>query len=209
VIWDLLVRPYYRKLGALRIEEYGGVPGPSAHDLADIRTADGFEPFDTPYPVPRTRQQAVALYGNPGKGTLDRKWERENMVVAENLPGAPLGRLYVHRKAEECLREAMRRSRLACPSYAIERLGCFNFRQQRHDPSRPLSYHAFGVAVDIDPEKNSAKRLSHVECFSDEWYDIWPEGLPQAFIRAWESCGWTWGGRWRPFVDPMHFQLVG
>ena len=209
MIWDLLARPFYRKLGALRVEEYGEVGPRPVQDYADIRSADGFELFDPPYPIPRNRQQAIALYGDPGKGALDKRWERANMVVAQNLPGAPFGRLYVHRKAEECLREAMRRATLACPGYEIRRLGCFNFRHQRHDPSRPLSYHAFGVAVDIDPAQNRAMRLSHVDCFSDEWHDIWPDGVPQPLVRAWESCGWSWGGRWRPFVDPMHFQLVG
>lgn len=205
---DWLVRSRHRKLGALKVEEYGDVTPRIVHDYNDLKVGDVFEPFDAPYPVPRTRAQAVALYGVPGKSKLDRTWERENMIVARDLPAAPLGKLYVHRKAEECLREALRRSHLVCAGYKIQRLGCFSFRHQRHDPSRPLSYHAFGVAVDIDPALNRAARLQQVDCFSDEWHDIWPDGLPHSFVRTWESCGWTWGGRWRPFVDPMHFQLV-
>lgn len=209
MLWDLVLRPLHRKLGAISREEYGPMLTRGIDELRDIRFADGtFAPFDAPYPIPRGRREAVEVYGHPGSPKLDRRWERRNMVVARDLVGAPLGKLYVHRKSEACLREALRRTLLACPGYKIERLGCFNYRPQRHDPTRPLSYHAFGVAIDVDPEHNQARRAPDVEPFSEAWYDIWPRGLPQAFVRAWESCGWSWGGRWANWRDPMHFELV-
>lgn len=211
-IWDLALRPLYRRLGELSKDEYD-YPAEShatnINDHAELLLPDGrFVPFDGEYPIPNGRSEAVALYGHPGAGKLDKRWERRNMVLARNLGNAPRGKLYVHRKAEARLREALRRSSLACPGYEIQRLGCFNYRHQRHDQRRPLSYHAFGVAVDIDPANNQAKREPNVQAFSEEWFDIWPRGLSQSFVRAWESCGWQWGGRWATFRDPMHFELV-
>jgi hypothetical protein len=76
----------------------------------------------------------------------------------------------------------------------------------------PLSYHSWGIAVDIDPDQNYAKTFSAGATpapWSPAWKTIWPKGLPQAFVEAMESVGWSWGGRWKGFVDPMHMEFLG
>lgn len=173
--------------------------------------------------IPRTRGDVYDTYGNPGVGKVDPKWERGNMVSARNLPGRwnkGSGKLYIHRLAEPYLREALRRAGLFqefnCialrPLGYITRLGCFAFRHQRHDPARPLSYHSWGIAVDINSEDNEGKYIKHpIECWSEGWQQLWPAGVPRELVRAFESVGWRWGGRWRGkdgFIDPMHFELV-
>lgn len=169
--------------------------------------------------VPMDRRQAYQVYGDPGVGTVDKEWERANMVLARQLPGKK-SKLYVHRCVEPFLREALVRCDDAGVLDYITRLGCFNFRHQRHDTRRPLSYHAFGVAIDINPAQNRVWYRTEVENkkkrrgripapFEGEWFKYWPEGVPQDLVDAFVSVGWTWGGNWKSFVDPMHFQLVG
>lgn len=182
------------------------------------------QPFEGPAHIHtiRGRLDVYRQFGNPGVGKVDPKWERESMVVARNLPGrwnGGKGKLYVHRLAEPYLREALRRCQLirrwtgateewSCLNY-ITRLGCFNFRHQRHDPSRPLSYHSWGIAVDINSEDNAGKYLKAPPApFSPEWRKLWPRGVPEELVRAFESVGWKWGGRWKGYVDNMHFCLV-
>lgn len=173
-----------------------------------------------PMKIPRDRMEAYATYGNPGVlGTLDKEWEQKNMVLARDLPG-PVKKLYVHRLVEPFLREALARCESVGVAHYIERMGCFNFRSQRHDSTRPLSYHAFGAAIDINPMNNRAwyrtnylderrRRGPIPEPFAGDWWAFWPYGLPEALVLAFESVGFSWGGRWKTFCDPMHVELVG
>lgn len=171
--------------------------------------------------VPRGRERAMLVYGNPTRGgKLDPAWERRSMVVSTGLEGAwndGRGRLYVHRLVEPYVREALTRCAVAGVLVDVERLGCFNYRHQRHDPERPVSYHGFGVAVDLNSERNRGVYFSGdpPACFSRAWWACWPRGMSEALVDCFESVGFTWGGRWRgrdshgrAFVDPMHFQLV-
>lgn len=178
-----------------------------------------WEPWDGPLgDLPRTRKDIYDVFGNPGVGKLDKRWARQNMIVARDLPLVPKGKIYCHKLAEPYIREALRRCALSCPDYQIARFGCFNFRHQRHDPSRPLSTHSWGIAVDTNPGQNRGiyfKKNDVPEAFSDLWWDWWPIGMPEAFVRAWQSVGFAWGADWdedgtstdHTFVDPMHFEL--
>lgn len=183
-----------------------------ADDTVDGQPAseDVFEPWDGPLGgIPASRSEMYQLYGDPGTGKVDPKWERDNMVVARNLPG-PVKKRYVHRKMEPYLREALRRCVVAGCAEEITKMGSFAFRHQRHDPSRPLSDHAFGVALDINPKKNRARRYlrrNGPEPFSERWFELWPEGLSEDLVRIFEAVGFEWGGRWESFPDPMHFSL--
>jgi hypothetical protein len=168
--------------------------------------------------LPRTRAEVYKVFGNPGTGKVDPKWERANLVVARGLPGrwnGGAGKLYVHRLAEPYLREALRRAALieldlgmTALDY-IRHLGCFNFRHQRHDPSRPLSYHSWAIAVDMNSADNAGWYVKTPPApWSAAWRSKYPRGVPEELVRAFESCGWRWGGRWKGFVDPMHFELT-
>lgn len=74
--------------------------------------------------------------------------------------------------------------------------GCYNFRPMRG--SHTLSMHAYGIAIDLDPEHN---RLGA------KWG---PEKgmMPMAVVEIFERAGWTWGGRWSSRPDCMHFQAA-
>jgi hypothetical protein len=122
---------------------------------------------------------------------VDADWERAHMVLARHLPGYSKD-VYCHRLAEPYLREALRRALAAAPDYAVYSIGCFCPRHMRHDPKRPLSLHSYGAACDANAPDNKPNT---------------PGNLPPAWVEAWESVGWIWGGRWR-WRDAMHFQLA-
>lgn len=161
----------------------------------------------------------VGDIGNPSKhGKEDPEWVRANIVECHDrgdrprMPGVPAKWwLKVHRLVEPRLRAGLQAALEACPDYQIQRIGGYVFRHQRHDPSRPLSTHAYGIAVDVDAYKNGARHLGSVqiEPWSAQWLKIWPKGLPREWVEAMERHGWVWGGRWTGFVDPMHFQYTG
>jgi D-alanyl-D-alanine carboxypeptidase len=69
--------------------------------------------------------------------------------------------------------------------------GCFSFRPQR--TGTKLSTHAWGIAIDLNPETNEQGTVGNMD-----------PGL----IATFRAAGFEWGGDWqgRP-RDPMHFQF--
>ncbi|MBP7006793.1 MAG: M15 family metallopeptidase [Candidatus Pacebacteria bacterium] len=55
-----------------------------------------------------------------------------------------------------------------------------------------LSWHAYGLAVDINPSTNPAGN----KLITD---------MPAAFVKLWKDEGWGWGGGWSSQKDAMHF----
>ncbi len=167
-----------------------------------------------------TQEQLIAKYGDPGVGREgpDSKWVKRNIIYSGGggkaerpaMPGVP-SRLWFacHRLVEPRMRAAFTAAKAACPSYRIGAAGSFVFRHMRHDVRAPLSWHSWGVAVDIDAAKNNARTFEagkQPPPWSRRWNELWPNGLPQAFVEAFEAEGFDWGGRWRGFLDNMHFQ---
>ena len=70
--------------------------------------------------------------------------------------------------------------------------GGFNFR--KITGGSKLSLHAYGIAIDWDPDHNPRKRPL-TKTLPDWWYDIWAKH------------GWT-DGRKFPTPDPMHVQFA-
>lgn len=70
--------------------------------------------------------------------------------------------------------------------------GAYTWRMTRGSATK-LSMHSFGAALDFDAATNELGNSAG---------DINSE-----IVQVFESCGWTWGGRFhRP--DPMHFQFA-
>ena len=171
-----------------------------------------WEPFHGPLEyLPSNRHDVYRIFGNPGSIKAERKWVKENIREFRDLPGVP-HKWYVklHKLAEPYVREALRRAEEAS-DYKIDRFGGFVFRHQQHKDSMPLSYHSWGIAFDVNPHLNYGKHYARgaaPEPFSEEWKEIWPNGMPKAFVDAIKSVGFSWGGDWSTFKDPMHFELV-
>lgn len=163
--------------------------------------------------------ERVRIYGDPGMRAteVNAEWKRRNIVTCRDgngdrpsMPGVPAKWYFeTHRLVEPHARRAFEMARIGSPEYEIERAASFVFRHQRHDPARPLSLHSWGIAIDVDAAHNSARtfdRGAYPAPWSAAWMAIWPRGLPQGFVEGFESSGWTWGGRWAKYCDPMHFQ---
>lgn len=177
------------------------------------------EKFDGGIVLPNTLEKVKKVFGDPkvfyrkGKIVVNKKWERENFIVLRNLPFG-IKKKYVHKKAAPYFHEALKRAEKHPEnngSFVIKTFGVFNPRHQRHNRSRPLSDHTWGIACDINAPENRPKIFSENLLkpipFSELWYDIWPQGIPEWFVLSFESVGFDWGGRWKKFVDPQHFSL--
>jgi hypothetical protein len=69
--------------------------------------------------------------------------------------------------------------------------GCYVPRFIDRDPSKPLSMHAFGLAIDLNVSDNPLGSGGNMD---------------PRIVEIFESWGFEWGGLWaRP--DPMHFEL--
>lgn len=179
-----------------------------------------FEPWDGPSEdQPAGRDEMYARWGDPGRGQEDEAWSKRNLVYCVNKPGFldPLpgaehftrgSWVRVHKEVEPYLREAMRRADDVCPGY-ITSIGVHKWRHQRGDVSRPLSDHSWAGAADINSQDNGARNYKRGEAplpHTPKWWKVWPKGVPQGVVAAFESCGFEWGGRWLTYADPMHFE---
>ena len=69
--------------------------------------------------------------------------------------------------------------------------GCFSFRPQR--TGTKLSTHAWGIAIDLNPETNQQGMAGNMD---------------PAVITIFREAGFKWGGAWEGKTrDPMHFQF--
>jgi len=204
-----------------RQEDHPGEADSSIGPVAIIRTRE-WKPFDGPLDaMPTNRREVYEMFGNPGSGSVNPKWRKENIETYRDLPGIPRKWYFqFHRLCEPYLREGLRRAQIASPEHVITRAAGFVFRHMRHDSSQPLSMHSFGIAADFNPKENSAKwfrpRGTAPEAWSDQYWDIWPKGLPRPWTEAMQSVGFAWGGDWdedgssvdHTFFDGMHFEWI-
>lgn len=143
--------------------------------------------------LPTERWQARALTTVQVPYPFRLAWEPETVVrkiTCHRLVAASLTRclaqLLEHYGSIEALRAA------GLDLYG----GCYAFRPMRGGAA--LSMHAYGVAIDLDPDHNPLGRK-------------WQEGgrmMPKAAVEIFETAGWTWGGRWSHRPDCMHFQAA-
>ena len=69
--------------------------------------------------------------------------------------------------------------------------GCFSFRPQR--TGNKLSTHAWGIAIDLNPETNEQGTAGDMD---------------SEVITIFRAAGFEWGGGWQgKSCDPMHFQF--
>jgi hypothetical protein len=118
-------------------------------------------------------------------------WVERNLVT-EDLP--IVGEATCHRLLMPQLSAALGELEAAGLSTLIDASqygGCYVPRFIDRDPSKPLSMHAFGLAVDLNVSTNQLGTTGSMD--------------PRV-VDTFERWGFRWGGRWaRP--DPMHFEL--
>lgn len=149
-------------------------------------------------PVPTGRSGIEGVYGKflwtegqGGRIQIESKWASANIIGTRLHTGKAV---QFHRLAAA---EFAALFEAACKSsgYTPASVQTFVPRHTLWDPSKSLSLHSWGIAVDFDPSlnpmggKNSRLRT--------------PEG--QIFVKVFRDAGWTWGGDWN-MKDEMHFQ---
>ncbi|MDR2435497.1 MAG: M15 family metallopeptidase [Treponema sp.] len=109
---------------------------------------------------------------------------------------------------ERILREAKTDAQLRAWVNSINILEGWNWRSIADTQSR--SFHAYGAAIDILPKSLGGRDTYWLWAARNkpEWWNI-PYSQrfhpPEAVIKAFESCGFIWGGKWL-FFDTMHFE---
>lgn len=154
-------------------------------------------------PWPRQKDM-TRFFGEPGgpQCTAGKVNLPFTMKIAWNKRQT-ITRFSCHEKVAASAERAYGKIASAYSPEAISRLGfdlfggCYNFRKKRGGST--LSTHAYGIAIDTDPERNQLRwgrdraNLALPEC--------------EEFWRIWESEGWLSLGRARNF-DWMHVQAV-
>lgn len=130
---------------------------------------------------------------NPdGSIEVDAVWVAAS-IVTEEVP--VLGRVTCHRVMLPQLRGALQElvdSGLSDLVQVEQYGGCWVPRFIGRDPSRPLSLHSWGIAIDLNVASN---RLGTVGDMDPRVVDV---------MARW---GFAWGGTWST-PDPMHFELA-
>lgn len=70
--------------------------------------------------------------------------------------------------------------------------GCYVPRFIARDPSKGLSFHTWGTAVDLNVPGNLRGTAGLID---------------RTVVKIFEKWGFNWGGYWR-YTDPMHFELA-
>ncbi len=110
----------------------------------------------------------------------------------------PSGKIRVHEKAAPCF-DAVAKE-LANINYKItETGGTFVWRANVNNSS-VLSLHSFGIATDVNPDKNPNGGGSPGNCETD---------MPKEFVNVWKKYGFRWGGNYNSTCDAMHYEWLG
>lgn len=124
---------------------------------------------------------------------IDQGWVRRNIVYAK----VPIfrGSVLCHRLMIDQLRGALQEVADKGLAHLIDPTqygGCWVPRHIDFNPSRPLSMHAWGIAVDFNVSTNGLGQVPQMD---------------RRIVQIFEKWGFAWGGHWkRP--DGMHFELA-
>jgi hypothetical protein len=155
--------------------------------------------------APHGIEQIIASFGNIYEyvrkdGSLDPRWAAEFLVrIILPFPiilswdhATSVKQMTCHRKLADVFGEVFARLEAGGLQERIKTFGgCFSFRQQR--TGSKLSAHAWGIAVDLNPETNAQGTAGDMDA---------------EVIEVFRAAGFEWGGDWEGKVrDPMHFQF--
>jgi hypothetical protein len=141
-------------------------------------------------------------------GGLERREIEALMVQVEFLGG----KMNIHRDIVEKLRriDAEIRKWDGGRDFiaSIGSIGGFNWREIAG--TRRMSYHSWGLAVDIQPRRLGGKSIYWMWEMerNKDWMLVPLErrwSPPDRVIEIFEHEGFIWGGKW-PFYDNMHFE---
>lgn len=127
-----------------------------------------------------------------GTVTPDPKWVAE-YIRTEQVP--ILGSVTCNKAMLPQLRAALAEIAergLGSKIHKGEYGGCYVPRFIARDPSRGLSFHTWGTAIDLNVPGNQRGTVGLMD---------------REVVRIFNKWGFNWGGLWR-YTDPMHFELA-
>lgn len=122
----------------------------------------------------------------------DASWVR-NYIRTQTVP--ILGNVTCNKAMLPRLEMALKkvqRAGLASKIHPGEYGGCYVPRYIARDPSRGLSFHTFGTAIDLNVPGNQRGMVGEID---------------RRVVNIFIKCGFNWGGTWN-YTDPMHFELA-
>ncbi len=139
-----------------------------------------------------------------GAVTIDPAWERANIVDLATPLLAKFGAAQIrcHAKAHDPLQRAF--AAIAAAGLEDRILaydGCLVTRHKGWDPSRGLSAHSWGIAIDLNARWNG---------YGSAPAPLGAHGSTRELIACFEAEGFAWGGYFQPdsIRDGMHFELA-
>jgi hypothetical protein len=123
--------------------------------------------------------------------------------------------VYVHEKIARALRCVEKRIRRTCTEdgerYVPKAVG--GFRSDNSYRGEEVSNHLFGIAIDIDPDKNPCCGCvqpwpDHPACKGSASTVYERTALPRCWVHAFERYGFYWLGRDKELRDTMHFEFL-
>jgi hypothetical protein len=154
---------------------------------------------------PHGVEEIIATFGDIHEyvrkdGSLDPRWETEFLTrIALPFPltlswdhKQAVKEMTCHKKLSAVFVEVLSKVQANDLQAKIQTFGgCFSFRQQR--TGTRLSTHAWGIAIDLNPETNGQGTIGDMD---------------PGVIEIFKDAGFSWGGDWKGKVrDPMHFQF--
>jgi D-alanyl-D-alanine carboxypeptidase len=124
--------------------------------------------------------------------------------------------LTMHQKVAPALACVERRLKKICtkPEQRYRPRAVGGFRHANSYRGAEVSNHLFGIAIDIDPDRNPccgcvAPWPDHKACQGDVASIFERTELPRCWIDTFEKYGFYWLGRDPQLRDTMHFEFLG
>lgn len=160
----------------------------------------------------RTLRYRVEQYGRvEGVGTAEQNPHlASRFSTATTFFGLPLN---VHEKmapALGCVEEEITRT---CSKHPYRAQAVSGFRDHNSYRGGEVTNHLFGLAIDIDPERNPCCHCvepwpDNPACQGDKKTPYERMAMPKCWVDAFEKYGFYWLGR-DVLQDTMHFEFLG
>jgi hypothetical protein len=139
-----------------------------------------------------------------GRIKIAKKWQEDNLTELATpwLEDVGCRKVTIHTKAVEPLRKAFDAVTAAGLHDAISTFdGLFVPRHKGWNPSRTLSSHSWGIAIDLNARWNG---------YGQEPAALGKPGSVRQLVSLFEAQGFAWGGYFQPLsiTDGMHFELA-
>ncbi|HYZ17967.1 MAG TPA: M15 family metallopeptidase [Gaiellaceae bacterium] len=189
-------------------------PPPFQYSVSRVTSADLPRSWRAGCPVPASQLRRVRLL----HWGFDGRAHNGTLVVHADVAG-DLRRVFARLYAA---RFPIRRMRVVDVyggndrrSMAADNTSAFNCRYAMAPGPRRWSAHAYGKAIDVNPVENpyvSGRRVSPPAGAAYLDRSRVRPGMAVrggVLVRAFDSVGWSWGGRWAGTPDYQHFSATG